>query len=362
MVRRYACVWRSLAARPHGVWRRGRDKPMAVPTDRPPARSGSGRSRSRRSRDALQKGTRMARAKRRASRTRRTWRSAPTERCTSPTSITAALRAIDSRRLDSHHRVRPDLHASVRHRFGADGILYVETDDNDRGGHSSRPARSGASIPRARTAMPRSSLATSAARAASRCLADGRLVIADHMHHTLSILDPVTGDRHATRRHARRRGLRQRDRRRRAVRAAVRSSCSSPTAISMSPSSTIIGLRRVTLAGVVTDFAGTAPPATSMARSRSRRSMARKASRWATTTRSTSPTSASSTSADQARHGQDGRGRRHARLPRLRRATRCAVLRPRRLDVDATRLVIADGNIGDGNAFHRIRVIALSAL
>jgi hypothetical protein len=32
------------------------------------------------------------------------------------------------------------------------------------------------------------------------------------------------------------------------------------------------------------------------------------------------------------------------------------------IDADATRLVIADGNIGDGNTFHRIRVVAVDSL
>ena len=53
------------------------------------------------------------------------------------------------------------------------------------------------------------------------------------------------------------------------------------------------------------------------------------------------------------------RRRRHRGLPRHRHAARGAVLRVEGLDVtaDGSRIIVADGNHGDGMAFNHIRVI-----
>jgi DNA-binding beta-propeller fold protein YncE len=246
--------------------------------------------------------------------------------------------------------------------FGTDGMLYVETDDNDRGGHSietgtiwrvdTTKVNGNAEVVARDLGRPRGLLA----------LADGRLVLADHMHHVLSILDPDTG-----------------------VVAPLAGTRDVPGYLNATGNAALFHqpydvvqlpdgdlliselenhrLRRVTLAGVASDFAGTGvagnldgPLAVATFDGPQGLALGPDGAIYVTDIRKhyirrIKDGMVKTIAGDGTRGFLDSDEPRGARFYGL-----------EGIDVDATRLVIADGNIGDGNAFHRVRVIALSAL
>lgn len=73
----------------------------------------------------------------------------------------------------------------------ANGTLYVQTDDNDAGEHSIETGTLWRVDPITDVASP---VARNLGRPRGLCeLPDGRIVMADMMHHTLSVLNPTTG-------------------------------------------------------------------------------------------------------------------------------------------------------------------------
>jgi sugar lactone lactonase YvrE len=246
--------------------------------------------------------------------------------------------------------------------FGADGMLYVETDDNDRGGHSIETGtiwridptkvNGNAEVIVRDIGRPRGMLA----------LADGRIVLADHMHHVLSFLDPGTGTVTPLA------GTRD-------VAGYLNATGGAalfhqPYDLVQLPDGDLLiselenhRLRRVSLAGVVTDFAGTGvagnldgPLAVATFDGPQGLALGQDGAIYLTDIRKhyirrIKDGMVKTVAGDGTRGFLDSAEPRGARFYGL-----------EGIDVDATRLVVADGNIGDGMAFHRIRVIALSAL
>ena len=246
--------------------------------------------------------------------------------------------------------------------FGADGMLYVETDDNDRGGHSidtgtiwrvdPTKVNGNAAVVARDLGRPRGMVA----------LADGRLALADHMHHVISILDPDTG-----------------------VSVPLAGTPNVPGYLNATGAAALFAqpydmvqlpdgdlliseldnhrLRRVTLAGVVSDFAGTGtagnldgPLAVASFDGPQGLALADDGAIYVTDIRRhyirrIKDGMVKTVAGDGTAGFMDSDEPRGARFYGL-----------EGIDVDATRLVVADGNIGDGNTFHRVRVIRLSAL
>ena len=246
--------------------------------------------------------------------------------------------------------------------FGADGMLYVETDDNDRGGHSIETG----TIWRVDTTRLNGN-AMVVARDLGRprglaALADGRLVLADHMHHVVSILDPATGLVTPLA------GTRDLAGYLNATGAAAL--FHQPYDVVQLPDGDLVitelenhRLRRVTLAGVVSDFAGTGtagnldgPLAVASFDGPQGLALGRDGALYLTDIRKhyirrIQDGMVKTVAGDGTRGFLDSDEPRGARFYGL-----------EGIDVDATRLIVADGNIGDGNTFHRVRVIALPAL
>ena len=79
--------------------------------------------------------------------------------------------------------------------FATDGTLYVSTDDDDSGGHSSMSGTIWKIAPGSPGAMPSAMVV---ARAIGRprglaALPDGKLAASDYQHHVIQIVDPATG-------------------------------------------------------------------------------------------------------------------------------------------------------------------------
>lgn len=244
--------------------------------------------------------------------------------------------------------------------LGAGDTLYVETDDNDLGAHTS----STGTVWRVDVF---SGTATVIARDLGRprglaVLGDGRIAMADHVHHTLSILDPATGQvtplagaldqaGHANATGADARFAQPYD---------VVLMSDGDLAVSDMDNHRI---RRVTLAGVVTDLAGSetagnidgpigvatfdAPqalalgPGGALFASDIKRHFIRRIAGGEVST----------VAGDGSRGWLDSDAPRSAKLSGL-----------EGMDADATRLVVADGNRGDDSPFHTVRVIDLSGL
>ena len=251
-----------------------------------------------------------------------------------------------------------------RHPFGIalapGGKLYVETDDNDLGEHSLETGTVWLVDPIARTANV---IARNLGRPRGLAvLPDGRIAMADHIHHVISLLDPATGI--AT------------------VLAGVRgvsgyasgtgadARFAQPYDIVLAPDGALVvsdmdnhRLRKVTLDGEVSDLAGSgdagkldgpcgvatfdAPQALAMLPdgtlfvSDVKRKLVRRIDNGTVTT----------IAGDGTPGWVDAAQPRNARFYGV-----------EGMDADASRLVVADGNIGDGKPFHTIRSIALGQL
>ncbi|MEJ7601068.1 MAG: hypothetical protein WKG01_24405 [Kofleriaceae bacterium] len=246
--------------------------------------------------------------------------------------------------------------------FGPDGMLYVETDDNDQGGHSIETG----TIWRVDITKTNGNAAV-VARDLGRprglvFLPDGRIAMADHMHHVVSILDPATGVvsplagaldvagyQNAT---------------------GVAARFAQPYDVVRLPDGDLVvseldnhRLRRITLAGVVTDYAGTGvagnldgPIAVATFDGPQGLALGADGAIYVTDIRKffirrIKDGIVKTVAGDGTPGFLDADEPRGARFYGL-----------EGIDVDATRLVIADGNGGDGSAFHRVRVVSLSAL
>jgi len=246
--------------------------------------------------------------------------------------------------------------------FGPDGFLYVETDDNDRGAHSMESG----TIWRVDTSKPNGN-ATVIARDLGRprgmlVLPDGRIALADHMHHTISLLDPGSGG--AT---------------------LLAGSSGVPGHVNATGSAALFAqpydlvqlpggdllvseldnhrIRRVTLGGVVTDYAGTGavgsldgPLAVATFDGPQGLAIGSDGAVYITDIRKyyirrIKDGMVQTVAGDGTKGFLDASDPRGARFYGI-----------EGLDADATRLVIADGNGGDDMPYHRVRVVTLSAL
>jgi len=254
---------------------------------------------------------------------------------------------------------RPDFTSPFGLAIAADGSLYVQTDDNDLGVHSIDsgtiwrvdPVTGDAVVIARDLGRPRG-LAV---------LPDGRIAMSDHKHHVLSILDPTTGIETLLA------GVNDVAGHANATGAAAR--FSQPYDLVLLPDGDLAvadqdnhRIRRVTLAGVVTDFAGSG-----------------------TVGNIDGPVNVATFDGPQGLAvGPGGLYLTDIRRFFIRRITNGVVKtvagdgtagwidadEPRSarfyglegLAADATRLVIADGNGGDGNTFHRIRIVDAATL
>lgn len=291
----------------------------------------------------------------------------PTNAVIAPSGITyitdfdsSRLRAIDMAGTTSTVYQADDFKAPFGIALAPGGKLYVETDDNDLGEHSIETGTLWLVDPAAKTAEM---LARNLGRPRGLAvLPDGRIAMADHLHHVVSIFDPVTkletplagaldvpGYANGPGADAR---------------------FAQPYDIVLMPDGSLVvadydnhRLRRVLLDGTVSDFAGSgdigalngpvavatfdAPQALAVLPtgvlfvSDVNRKLIRRIANDTVTTIAGDGTSG----------WLDAMEPRNARFYGL-----------EGIDVDATRLVIADGNIGDGKPYHHVRVIHLGSL
>lgn len=240
-----------------------------------------------------------------------------------------------------------------------DGTLFVQTDDNDQGVHSIDsgtiwrvdPNTGDAIVVGRDHGRPRG----------LAILPDGRIAMSDHMHHVVTILDPVTGVESSLA------GLADAAGYANGVGNAAR--FAQPYDIVLLPDGDLAvadmdnhRIRRVTLTGIVTDLAGSgaignidgpaaiasfeapqgiAVQGTTLFVTDIRRHVVRRITNGIVST----------IAGDGTRGWLDADAPRQARFYGL-----------EGIATDATRIVIADGNGGDGNTFHRIRVIDADAL
>ena len=240
------------------------------------------------------------------------------------------------------------------------GMLYVETDDNQKGAHSSNTGTIWLVDPDAGTATV---VASDLGRPRGLAvLGDGRIVMSDHIHHVISILDPANGNVTPLA------GMRDVAGYENGVGAAAR--FAQPYDIVLMPDGSLVvadmdnhRLRRVFLDGTVTDFAGSgsigslngpvgvasfdAPQALALLPTGRlfvtdvKRKLIRQIANDMVTT----------IAGDGTPGWIDAEEPRNSRFYGL-----------EGLDVDAARIVVADGNVGDGRPYNHIRVILLSQL
>ncbi len=256
--------------------------------------------------------------------------------------------------------MRDDFKSPFGLELAADGSLYVETDDNDQGIHTIDsgtvwrvdPDTGAASVIARDLGRPRG-LAV---------LPDGRIAMSDHKHHTLSILDPASGvatplaGMHDSPGYANATGTAAR--------------FAQPYDIVVLPDGDLAvadqdnhRIRRVTLAGVVTDFAGSGTvgnidgPA-NVAQFESPQGLALGPAGELYVTDIKRHFIRRITSGDVRTVAGDGTpGWIDSNEPRAARFYGIEGIA-----ANATELVLADGNGGDGKTFHRIRTIRLDAL
>lgn len=243
--------------------------------------------------------------------------------------------------------------------FAPDGALLIETDDNDTLEHTIDtgtiwrvdPTTGDATVLARNLGRPRGIVA----------LADGRIVMSDHMHHVISILDPATGIETTLAGMPDVAGY--------ANGTGTEARFAQPYDIVQLPDGDLAvadqdnhRIRRVTLAGVVTDLAGSgavsnidgpvgvatfhAPQGLALAGDTLfvtdvRRYFIRRISNGNVVT----------VAGDGTQGWLDSDSPRGARFYGI-----------EGLDADGTRLVVADGNGGFGTPFHRIRTIRLDAI
>ena len=240
--------------------------------------------------------------------------------------------------------------------FAPDGTLFVQTDDNDLGQHTIETG----TIWRV---DPTTGDATVVARDLGRprgiaVLPDGRIAMSDHMHHIISILDPATGIETTLA------GVP--DSAGHSNGAGAEALFAQPYDIVLLPDGDLAvadqdnhRIRRVTLAGVVTDLAGTGAvgnidgPA-NVATFHAPQGLAVHGTALYVTDikryfiRRIDAGVVSTFAGDGARGWIDADLPRNARFYGL-----------EGIAAGATRLVVADGNGGDGMTFHRIRTVQL---
>jgi sugar lactone lactonase YvrE len=243
--------------------------------------------------------------------------------------------------------------------LAGDGTLFVETDDNDSGGHTIdtgtiwrvNPTTGAASVVARDLGRPRG-LAV---------LADGRIAMSDHMHHVVSILDPATGLETVLA------GMPDASGHANGTGTAAR--FAQPYDLVLLPDGDLAvadqdnhRIRRITLAGEVSDLAGSGAAGNidgpvGVATFDGPQGLAIAGGALFVTdirrffVRRITGGSVATVAGDGTRGYLDAEEPRGARFYGI-----------EGIDADATRLVIADGNRGDGNTYHRIRSVTLGAL
>jgi sugar lactone lactonase YvrE len=239
--------------------------------------------------------------------------------------------------------------------IGKDGMLYVETDDNDMTEHSINTGTIWRVDPTARTAAV---VARNLGRPRGLAvLPDGRIAMADHMHHVVEILNPANGAVTPL--------AGARDMKGHANGAGTDARFAQPYDLVLAPDGALLvsdydnhRIRRVQLDGTVTDFAGSgaigslngpadvatfdAPQALAILPNGTlfvsdvKRKLIRRIVNGAVST----------VAGDGTPGWLDASEPRGARFYGI-----------EGMDADGARLVIADGNLGDESPFHHIRVI-----
>lgn len=272
---------------------------------------------------------------------------------------TSRVRAVDPAGQTITVLARPEIQNAFGIAVAPGGAIYLQTDTNDTGTTSlgsgtiwRLDAAGGAAVVARDLGRPRG-LAV---------LPDGRLALADPAHHVIALLDPATG---AVTPLA---GAADQGGHANGTGAAARFQGPVDVAVLADGDLAVADrdnhrLRRVTLAGVVTDLAGTgvagnldgpvavatfdAPTALAVAPSGAlyvsdvRRNFIRRVATGEVAT----------VAGDGGRGWLDAEAPRNAKLAGL-----------EGMDADATRLIVADGNRGDGEPFHRVRVLDLTFL
>jgi DNA-binding beta-propeller fold protein YncE len=240
------------------------------------------------------------------------------------------------------------------------GKLYVETDDNDQGAHSTLTGTLWLVDPVAGTAEV---LARDLGRPRGLAvLPDGRIAMADHMHHVISIFDPIAKTETVI--------AGKEDEPGHANGIGSEARFDQPYDLVVMPDGALVvsdydnhRLRRVLLDGSTTDFAGSgtagalngpvdvasfdAPQALAVLPTGVlyvtdvKRKLVRKIASGTVST----------VAGDGTPGWLDAANARDARFYGL-----------EGMDIDAARLVVADGNIGDDSPHHHIRVVQLSGL
>ena len=241
------------------------------------------------------------------------------------------------------------------------GTLYVETDDNDSSVHSDQTGTiwrvdpsSGAAVVVARDLGRPRGLAM---------LADGRIALADYRHHVLSILDPSTGVVTPLAGASDQAGFTN------DTGAAAR--FAQPYDLVLLPDGDLVvsdltnrRLRRVTLAGVVTDFAGTGasgnedgPVATASFEAPQGLAIGEDMLYVSDVKHHVIRRVELTTGMVTTIAGDGTGGWRDTNSPMA-----AEFYGLEGLDVRGNRLVAADGNVGDGESFNRIRTVDLSMI
>lgn len=243
--------------------------------------------------------------------------------------------------------------------FAADGTLYVETDDNDQGAHSIDTG----TIWRV---DPNTGDATVIARDLGRprglaVLPDGRIAMSDHMHHVVSILDPATGIETALAGAVDSPGY--------ANGTGAEARFAQPYDVVLLPDGDLAvadqdnhRIRRVTLTGVVTDLAGSGELGNidgpvAVAQLAGPQALAVGPDGLYVTDLKTFFIRRIANDTVETVVGDGTRGWIDSDEPR---GARFYGLEG--IAADASRLVVADGNVGNGEPFHRVRVVRTSAL
>jgi DNA-binding beta-propeller fold protein YncE len=273
---------------------------------------------------------------------------------------TSRVRAIDATGATSTVYLAANFQAPFGIALAPGGKLYVETDDNDMGGHSLETGTVWRIDPVTRTAEV---IARDLGRPRGLAvLPDGRIAMADHQHHTISILDPSTGAATLLA------GVR--DVKGYANGVGTGALFAQPYDIVVHPDGSLIvsdmenhRVRHVFLDGTVEDFAGSGengalngPVAVATFDAPQALAILPTGVVFVTDihrkiVRRIAAGNVSTIAGDGTPGWIDATAPRNARFYGL-----------EGMDVDASRLVVADGNVGDGMPYNRVRVVQLSGL